>query len=296
MDADVQKQIDICNIPEWLNAGYGRNVVGFICDTDRNGHRERTKSKVPMLNPYLQNYSGGLELLINNGKVVEEKIRCVETGETMNFDDFIKKYKVELINVSTDGGNADPNSIKAVWMREKIKKHNLLVTLSLGNANGKPSDNPYYGAGMLINGGVIENGSIRWGYYGQDPLCDFIMPTCGDTGTSFAAPSLYAMNGFLRTRYPKISEDDAREYWISNCIAKGKDKTKYGYGMPILGRTEGEFVQIIKKDFKVNNKIVQAKAVLVDGENYVRVRDFEDVFHVVDVEYDPVNKIPVIKD
>lgn len=43
-------------------------------------------------------------------------------------------------------------------------------------------------------------------------------------------------------------------------------------------------------------EIKRVKAVLVNGENYTRLRDNEDVLHLVDVEYDAINKRPTIKD
>lgn len=38
------------------------------------------------------------------------------------------------------------------------------------------------------------------------------------------------------------------------------------------------------------------KAISYGGENYVRLRDFEDKLGVVDVEYDAVKKMPTVKD
>ena len=33
---------------------------------------------------------------------------------------------------------------------------------------------------------------------------------------------------------------------------------------------------------------------MVDNENYIRLRDFEDVLGICDVEYDEVRKMPVV--
>lgn len=43
-------------------------------------------------------------------------------------------------------------------------------------------------------------------------------------------------------------------------------------------------------------EVREVKAVLIEGENYIRLRDFEDVLKIADVEYNATTKRPVIID
>ncbi len=46
----------------------------------------------------------------------------------------------------------------------------------------------------------------------------------------------------------------------------------------------------------VDGKIKTVKRILKDGENYIRLRDMDDVLGVVKVEYDEANKVAVVTD
>ena len=75
--------------------------------------------------PLAKIYSGGIGSYESQGKVKECYIRCNETGERLDFDDFIIKYNVSQINNSTDGGKEQFRfSPMAKYMRGKIKQHN----------------------------------------------------------------------------------------------------------------------------------------------------------------------------
>jgi hypothetical protein len=55
-----------------------------------------------------------------------------------------------------------------------------------------------------------------------------------------------------------------------------------------------DFDPITKTKIKVDGKIVEVNRILYNQENYIRLRDFEDVLGVVDVEYDRVQNIAII--
>lgn len=57
-----------------------------------------------------------------------------------------------------------------------------------------------------------------------------------------------------------------------------------------------EGVRWIEVELGKAKELREVRAVLVGGENYVRLRDLEDVLHVVDVEYNAATKRPVIID
>ena len=45
----------------------------------------------------------------------------------------------------------------------------------------------------------------------------------------------------------------------------------------------------------VNGEVKEVKRIMKDGENYIRLRDFEDVLGVCDVDYDAERKLPIIQ-
>lgn len=57
---------------------------------------------------------------------------------------------------------------------------------------------------------------------------------------------------------------------------------------------EYEMVREIKVN--VDGKVKTVKAILKEGENYIRLRDMEDVLGVVDVEYDAKAGMPIVTD
>lgn len=85
----------------------------------------------------------------------------------------------------------------------------------------------------------------------------------------------------------------------SHCVdlgASGKDE-KFGWGIPVMGDPmEVIDTEITQTQIKVNGRIKTVNRILYNGENYIRLRDFEDILGVVNVEYDPIAKIPIVED
>ena len=46
---------------------------------------------------------------------------------------------------------------------------------------------------------------------------------------------------------------------------------------------------------EVNGKVVEVKRVMVNNENYIRLRDFDDVLHICKVDYDKEKNLPIVK-
>ena len=65
--------------------------------------------------------------------------------------------------------------------------------------------------------------------------------------------------------------------------------------VPFLNNLE-EYEVIKNIKVKVNGKIKEVKSINKDGENYIRLRDFDDVLDIAEVDYDSVAKLPVIED
>ena len=78
------------------------------------------------------------------------------TKETIPFDDFVKKYKINGINNSTSGRSKTYPTPIAKFMQEKIKEYNLFCTGSAGNT--EEHQNNFRGAFVLVTGVYLKNG------------------------------------------------------------------------------------------------------------------------------------------
>lgn len=296
MNSDFIKELEYCNIPLRHTKYKGEDITVF-CDDVSGNHSQLVKGVVEGLLPQAKVYTGSLNFETVNNVVKSVNVLCNETKELIPFEDFIRKYNVRLVNNSKNGGNHDKNSPKAVYLRAIRDKYNLVITGSAGNGYGSPIDNSFYGAGIMVGGCQLKNGEPTNGLYAEDEDIDFTCFTAGLTGTSFSAPFLLGICGLLIQKYPKWKQSDIYCYLKNHSMdlgAKGKDSI-YGYGLPIMGEIE-EQEMITETQIKVDGKIKTVQRILKNGENYIRLRDFEDILGVVDVEYDYVDKIPVVKD
>lgn len=64
---------------------------------------------------------------------------------------------------------------------------------------------------------------------------------------------------------------------------------------PYINNLEA-YEMVTETKIKVDGKIKTVQRILKDGENFVRLRDMEDVLGVVDVEYDAAAQMPVVTD
>lgn len=234
MDKDFEKQLNYAGIPAWHEKGYkGKGITVFMDDVGGSHVANTAGVVVRTILPEAEIYTGGIEYTIKNGVVESCSIRCDETGESLPFDDFIKKYNVKLLNNSTDGGNGKdgPN---AVYMAKKIKEHNLIMTGSAGNGTGRPINNKYYGAAIMVTGCRLQDDNPVSGRYAEDEGIDFSAFTAGRVGTSFAAPFLLGMIGLRRCKHPDISQEEVIEYFTEHCEKLGSKKI-YGRGLALMG-------------------------------------------------------------
>jgi hypothetical protein len=315
MDRDFEIMIERCNIPQWYAKGYkGQGITIFCDDTDNGGHRERVKSIITNMLPEAKVLSGNFGIVIKSGEVQSVIVNCIETGERLPFEDFIIKYNVRLINNSVTSSNSKPNSEKANWMKKMIEKHNLIMTGSAGNTYGGLSCNDYIGACILITGCNLKKRST----YAEGDYIDFTAYAPQD-GTSFASPFALSMAGLLIQKCPNFTQNDVYEYFKKHCedIGEWKKDCVYGYGLITMGDVNEnlggnevkenmiytsngnkiiDFNPITKTNIQTNGKILAVNRILYNQENYIRLRDFEDVLGVVDVEYDRVQNIATVED
>lgn len=57
-----------------------------------------------------------------------------------------------------------------------------------------------------------------------------------------------------------------------------------------------EYEMVTETQIKVNGKVKTVKRILKNGENYIRLRDFDDVLEIAEVSYDASINMPIVKD
>lgn len=265
MDKDFEKQLEYCNIPAWHEAGYRGQGMAVFCDDVGGGHAANVANVVQTILPEAQVFTGSIGLRIKSDIVQGSNIHCEQTGETLPFEEFIQKYNVRIINNSKDGGSHDKDAPKAVWLREMRDKYKLVLTGSAGNADEKPIDNSFYGAGIIVNGCKLDGSIPVWGHYAKDPGIDFCAFTAGLVGTSFAAPFLAGMAGLLLSHNPRWEQGDVYQYFLAHAEDLGiwGHDSYYGHGLPIMGETGEEHMEIVMY-IGSNEMFVDGETVFID--------------------------------
>lgn len=271
IDPRCIKQREICNIPSWHEHGYlGEGLVIFHDDLGDTSHNDVCVDIIHTILPKAKIYSGSIGSYSKDGVIQSCTIRCNETGEYMPFEDFIVKYKVNQINNSTTGGHNNNDSPMAVYMREMIRKYNLIGTGSFGNFSVEPT-NRYQGAFIMVSGiSLMYNGTFAdYGVSGE--ACDFSMFMGFQAGTSFSAPFLNGMIGLIRSKYGMVDQDWVYMYLLNHCQdlgIEGKDN-EFGYGLPILGEATME----VKMTIGSKTMYVDGKPVTIDQEPFITSND-----------------------
>ena len=199
------------NAPAWIAAGYtGKGQTVFLDDKATDlGHIATSKDIIQSLLPDIRILSGRLNFATKSSVVTSVTAQCNETGELLPFDDFVIKYGVGLINNSTGGGNGTEVLPHAIWMRDKIKQYNLIVTGAAGNGHGQPTTQRFNGACIMVASCVLENGRPRYANKAVGPNIDFAIFSGYQSGTSHSAPFLLALAGMLRSKWPGMTQDEA---------------------------------------------------------------------------------------
>lgn len=236
IDENHIKQKVFVGIPNWHGKGLNGKGLTVFCDDVGGGHAGLVANTVRNVLPQARVLTGGIGYTQKQGEVTSCNIHCVETGEILPFDEFVVKHNVGLINNSTDGGKADKILPIALYMRDKIKEHNLIFCGASGNGGGVKQK--YAGACIVVSSAVLEdNGRVRWGYTSTGDTVDFCMFTGYAAGSSFASPFLLGMAGLLRSKYPDITQEEVYDYFREHAMdieEEGKD-VKTGWGLPIMG-------------------------------------------------------------
>lgn len=261
IDKECIKQREYVNIPAWHDAGYlGEGLTIFCDDTEKDHHDECVADIIQVGLPMAKVLTGSIGYTIKNGVVQEARITCTQTGETLQFDEFIKKYNVSSINNSKNGNDGKKDRPESVFMAQKIKEYNLIVTGAAGNIYEGYIENIYYGSAIIVGSANLINNKAVYGMKAIGEGIDFVTFHGWQPGTSFSSPFLHIQCGLLRSKYGrKLTQEEAYEYLKNHSEdmrMPGHDIFT-GWGIPIMGSTETTIImQIGSKKMLVDGRTV----------------------------------------
>ena len=145
----------------------------------------------------------------------------------------------------------------------------------------------------------IKGETKRAGYSNGGEGLDFAESVGWWAGTSSATPYLAGKCALVRQRFPHFNRFEVYEYMKDHCQDlgdTGEDKL-FGNGLFILPTIEEEDddVEVTKTKILVNNEVKEVKRILYKNENYIRLRDYDDVLGICKVDYDKQKNLPIVK-
>lgn len=258
IDGACIKQREYVNIPAWHNKGYtGEGITVFCDDTKTQHHAEKVADIMQIILPKARVLTGNIGYTIKDGIIKSARISCTQTGEILAFDEFIEKYDISSINNSKGGNKGIYNMPESIFMAEKIKEYNLLLTGAAGNINEGYIENVYLGAAIIVGSANLINNRPVYGMKAIGEGIDFVMFRGWESGTSFSAPFLNAMGCLLRCKYGRqLTQNQIYSYFKNHSKdmrTEGKD-VYTGWGLPIMGDAQTVIkMQLGKKVMTVDN-------------------------------------------
>ncbi|QOX65058.1 S8/S53 family peptidase [Anoxybacterium hadale] len=223
-------------IDRWHDAGYLGQDLKIFCDDVGGKHVEHVVDILEVIVPEAEILTGKIGYRIRYGSVVESFVHYDKTGETIDFDNFMKRHEIRLINNSTTGSGGPAVSPIGAFMRTKIDQYNIIMTASAGNGYGQPINTNYYGAAILVTSVQLNDaGRIVNSKCAEDGGIDFSMFYGPMPGTSYSSPFLLGMIGLLLGKYPRMNQKEVYQYLKEHCISLGIREI-FGHGLPILGQ------------------------------------------------------------
>jgi hypothetical protein len=302
-DPCVMKQKQIGGIDVYHAMGFkGAGYNAMQLESADSEHGLGVVEDIYDIAPECKVYRTGSTIL-NNGTSIT-KAECTYEGKTYQIEDFIREFNIKFVTESIGGSAFDP--VYAAYWQNLINKYNLILVSPAGNYGADGVSTAFPDAVSIIIGavGITDKGIIvSKTYTGQGKEVDFAYFTGDQEGTSFSTPRALAVMILLCSRFGNKTRNEMIE--MLKVLAKDVDISgvdiKTGWGVPILHADDDKLFSdgdemITVTQIKINDKILTVKRILKNGENYIRLRDFEDILGVVDVEYDAVNKIPVVMD
>lgn len=307
MGETTDKNNKYCNIPIWHRHGItGKGIAVWNCEGD-SGHGHKSRGRILDSAPDATVFSGNVSYSSKNGALVNPIVH-LESGD-VPLEGFIANNNIRVVNASL---SPSPFSYPGYKTRKEwkdlIEKYDLCCFASSANdgdrkKNFDNSDFGWWYIGAMYMHAGNENDLRRHGYSNGGEGLDFIDFTGDWSGTSSSSPYLAGKCALIRQRYPHLNRFEVYEYMKAHAADLGDpgEDTLFGHGLVILPDDfraedkEEEDVEITKTKVLVDDKIIEVKRVMVNNENYIRLRDFDDVLHICKVDYDKAKNLPIVK-
>ena len=297
----IREQNAYSGVTAWHEAGIdGQGVVIWNAEAAGQTHGETTERCIKDVAPGATVITAMPGLSYTPEKIISNTV--THQGQVYSVEEFIRAFGVKIVSISRGGGKAAGQAISDFWNDLKTR-YNLIFCNAAGNegtdswGGAVPYDVAIYvGAANLIKGKPQ-----RANYSSVTKELDFMQFTGCWSGTSFSTPRVAGMAALLAQVKPGITQDEVYGYFIKHSedmYTEGADAYT-GYGLAKMGPIgedwEGDEM-ITKTKIKVDGRILEVRRILKNGENYIRLRDFDEVLGICKVDYDPKAKLPIVKD
>lgn len=272
-------------LKQWHDAGYdGTSIVVWNCE-NMTSHGTKTRQRILDSAPEATVISASV-----SSSKAGVKVHCGD--EDYWAGDFLEKFKPRIVNASLVPAPFLSNGTISPYWKEVISEYDLCVFCSSGNDSNKKKhfdDSIWYV-------GAITDGKNRARYSNGGPGLDFVDYAGKNAGTSFSSPFLAGKCALVRQRYPTMNRDQIYRYMADHCEDLGDigEDPLYGNGLFVLPELEDD-MEITTTKVLVDGKIKEVRRVMVNDENYFRLRDFDDVLGICTVDYDKSKNLPIIK-
>lgn len=296
----IREQNTYAGLTAWHNAGIkGDGVVVWNAETNTREHGQISERRIYDAAPNATVICAEQCMRMDNEHIIEEHVEY--NGKRYSTEEFIKTFNIKVVNKSKSGSK-HLGVLSPFWKALKTK-YNLILCNSVGNeSTGDWGGSIPYDCAIYVGAASLIKGKPKRDSYSSvtDEL-DFMAFTGNWSGTSFSSPYLAGMAALLAQVNPNITQEEAYTYFVNHAEdmeADGHDAYT-GYGLAKMGSIDEDWEgneMITKTKIKVDGKILEIRRILKNGENYIRLRDFEDVLGICDVDYDPKEKLPIVKD
>lgn len=296
----IKQENDYSGASAWHNAGItGQGIVIWNAESNTREHGQISERRIYDSAPDATVICAEQSMRMDNEHIIEEYV--LYNGTKYSTEDFIRTYGVKVVNKSKSGShNLGP--LSPFWQHLK-EKYNLILCNSVGNeSTGDWGGSIPYDQAIYIGAcSLIKGKPKRDSYSSVTDELDFMQFTGLWSGTSFSSPYFAGMVALLCQVKPNITQDEVYTYFVNHAedMQENGHDAYTGYGLAKMGGINEDWEgdeMITKTKIKVDGKIKEVRRILKNGENYIRLRDFEDVLGVVDVEYDPKEKMPMVVD
>jgi len=276
----VRQQTIFDGVAEWHSKGIlGQNMCIWNLQSETT-HGKQTTERVKDAAPETRVFNIAPFLRTDrNGDCIEHTV-TVE-GMKMDIEEFIKLYNIKVITSSKQ------DLLKGDYWRSLAESYDICMFQSSGN-DGKKRDFTAYPSMVVGACSLKGDMTAREGYSDYGEGLDFLDFVGGYSGTSFSAPYLAGKCALIRQRFPELKASEVYEYMKQNVC---NDVLL----LPMIEEDEmvtSTRIKIVKDGIE---ETVTVDRILKDGTNYIRLRDFEDVLGICEVDYDAVRNLPIVK-